>query len=90
MTDVSPWFLGKCVNSLWIADALSLLPESRLLMEPPEITVTEVEAPRQIEKYRQLIDDRYIFQQVVMKVPGFLGVGIENFITRSWDIWVDF
>ena len=34
-----------------------------------------------IEKYRGLIDNRYIFQPVAMEVQGSLGESSESFIT---------
>ena len=37
---------------------------------------------RKIEKYREVIDNRYIFQTVALEVQGFLGESSEVFITR--------
>ena len=47
----------------------------------PGITATEAEA-RKIEKYRELIDNGYIFQPVALEVQGSLGESSEIFITR--------
>ena len=46
----------------------------------PGTTATEAEA-RKIEKYRELIDNGYIFQPVASEVQGFLGESSEIFIT---------
>ena len=42
---------------------------------------TEAEA-RKLEKYRELIDNGYIFQPVALEVQGSLGESSEIFITR--------
>ena len=47
----------------------------------PGTTATEAEA-RKIEKYRELIDNGYIFQPVASEVQGSLGESSEIFITR--------
>ena len=47
----------------------------------PGTTATEAEA-RKIEKYRELIDNGYIFQRVALEVQGSLGGRSEIFITR--------
>ena len=47
----------------------------------PGTTATEAEA-RNIEKYRELIDNGYIFQPVALEVQGSLGDSSEIFITR--------
>ena len=44
-------------------------------------TATEAEA-RKIEKYRELIDNGYIFQPVALEVQGSLGESSEIFIKR--------
>ena len=36
---------------------------------------------RKIEKYRKLIDNGYVFQQVVMEVQGFSGESRDTFTT---------
>ena len=47
----------------------------------PGTTATEAEA-RKFEKYRELIDNGYIFQPVALEVQGFLGLSSEIFISR--------
>ena len=47
----------------------------------PGTTATEAEA-RKIEKYRELIDNGYLFQPVALEVQGSLGDSSELFITR--------
>ena len=47
----------------------------------PGTTATEVEA-RKIEKYRELIDNGYIFQPVALEVQSSSGESSEIFITR--------
>ena len=47
----------------------------------PGTTATEAEAHK-IEKYRELIDNGYIFQPVALEVQGSLGESSEIFITR--------
>ena len=47
----------------------------------PGTTATEVEA-RKIEKYRNLIDNGYIFLPVALVVQGSTGQSSEIFITR--------
>ena len=47
----------------------------------PGTTATEDEA-RKIEKYRELIDNRYMFQPVALEVQGSLSDSSEIFITR--------
>ena len=47
----------------------------------PGTTVIGAEA-RKIEKYRELIDNGYIFQPVALEVQGSLGESSEIFITR--------
>ena len=47
----------------------------------PGTTATEAEA-RKVEKYRELIDNGYIFQPVALEVQGSLGESTEVFITR--------
>ena len=45
-------------------------------------TATEADA-RKIEKYRELIDNGFIFQPVVLEVQGSLSESSEIFITRN-------
>ena len=47
----------------------------------PGTTATEAEV-RKIEKYRELIDNGYIFQPVALELQGSLGESSEIFITR--------
>ena len=47
----------------------------------PGKTATEAEA-RKIEKYRELIENGYIFQPVALEVQGSLGESSEIFVTR--------
>ena len=47
----------------------------------PGTTATEAEA-RKIGKYREFIDNGYIFQPVALEVQGSLGESSEIFITR--------
>ena len=47
----------------------------------PGTTVTEA-AARKIEKYRELIDNVYIFQPVAVELQGSAGESSEPFITR--------
>ena len=47
----------------------------------PGTTTTEAEW-RKIKKYRELIDNGYIFQPVALEVQGSLGESSEIFITR--------
>ena len=47
----------------------------------PGTTATEAEA-RKIEKYRELIDNGYVFQPAALEVQGSLGESSEIFITR--------
>ena len=53
----------------------------RFLFSERTPTATEAEA-RKIEKYRELIDNEYIFQPVALEVQGSLGESSETFITR--------
>ena len=67
-----PWEMGKqLVRDVTVVDALA---PSRLNQGSPcnpGTTTTEAEA-RKIEKYRELIDNGYIFQPVALEVQGFL------------------
>ena len=53
-----------------------------MLLRPAVTTATEAEA-RKIEKYRELIDNGYIFQPVALEVQGSLGESSEIFIRVS-------
>ena len=69
-----PWEMGEqLVRDVMVVDALA---HSRLSQCRPSescnpgTTATEAEA-REIEKYRELIDNRYIFQPVYLGSTGF-------------------
>ena len=77
-----PWEMGK--QLVWDVTVVDALAPSRLnqgFLCNPGTTVTEAEA-REIEKYRKLIDNGYIFQPVALEVQGSLGEISEIFITR--------
>ena len=57
------------------------LPLNQGYLCNPLTTATEAET-RKIEKYRELIDNGYIFQPVALEVQGSLGESSEFFITR--------
>ena len=50
-------------------------------VHPPGTTATEAEAHK-IEKYRELIDNGYIFQPVVLELQCSLGESSDIFVTR--------
>ena len=82
-----PWEMGK--QLVWDVTVVDALAPSRLNQGSscnPGTTATEAEA-RKIEKYRELIDNGYIFQPVALEVQGSLGESSEIFITlcRSHD-----
>ena len=68
-----PWEMGK--QLVWNVMVVDALAPSRLNQD------TEAEA-RKIRKYRELIDNEYIFQPVALEVQGSLGESSEVFITR--------
>ena len=77
-----PWEMGK--QLVWDVTVVDALAPSRLnqgTLCKPEIIAIEVEA-RNTVKYRELIDNVYIFQPVAMKVQGSLGESSELFISR--------
>ena len=77
-----PWEMGK--QLVWDVTVVDALAPSRLNQGSlcnPGTTATEAEA-RKIEKYRQLIDNGYIFQPVALEVHCSLGESSEIFITR--------
>ena len=77
-----PWEMGKqLVWDVTVVDALALSRLNRGSFCNPGTTATEAEA-RKIEKYRELIDNGYIFQLVALEVQGYLGESSEIFITR--------
>ena len=75
-----PWEMGK--QLVWDVTVVDALAPSRLnqgsLCNPG---TTEAEA-REIEKYRESLDNGYIFQPVALEVQGSLGESSEIFITR--------
>ena len=76
------WEMGK--QLVWDVTVVDAVAPSRLnqgSLSNPGTTVTEAEA-RKIEKYRELIDNGYIFQPVALEVQGSLGESSEIFITR--------
>ena len=77
-----PWEMGK--QLVWDVTVVDALAPSRLNQGSlcnPGTTATEAEA-RKIEKYRELINNGYIFQSVALEVQGSLGESSESFITR--------
>ena len=78
-----PWEMGK--QLVWDVTVVDALAPSRLNQGSlcnPGTTATEAEA-RKIEKYRELINNGYIFQSVALEVQGSLGESSESFITGS-------
>ena len=77
-----PWEMGKqLVWDVTVVDALAPSCLNQGSLCNPGTTVTEAKA-RKIEKYRELIDNGYIFQPVALEVQGSLGESSEIFITR--------
>ena len=72
-----PWDIGK--QLAWDVTVVDALAPSRLNQD--SLCNTEAEA-RKIEKYRELIDNGYIFQLVALEVQGSSGESSEIFITR--------
>ena len=69
---------------VWDVTVLDALAPSRLnqgSLYNPGTTASEAEA-RKVEKYRELIDNGYIFQLVALEVQGSLGESSEISITR--------
>ena len=69
---------------MWDVTVVDALAPSRLNQGSlcnPGTTATEAEA-RKIEKYRELLDNEYIFKSVALEVQGSLGESSEIFITR--------
>ena len=62
-------------------DALELSRLNQGSLCNPGTNATEAEA-RKIGKYRELINNGYIFQPVALEVQGYLGESSEIFITR--------
>ena len=73
-----------CKQQVWDVTVVDALAPSRLNQGSlcnPETTTTEADA-RNIEKYRELIDNGYIFQPVALEVPGSSGESSEIFLMR--------
>ena len=76
------WEMGK--QLMWdvtVVDALAPSFLNQCSLCNPRTAATEAEA-RQIGKYRELIDNGYVFQPVAMEVQGSSGERSEIFITR--------
>ena len=74
-----PWEMGK--QLVWDVTVVDALAPSRLnqgSLCKPGTTATDAEASK-IEKYRELIDNGYIFQPVALEVQGSLGESSEIF-----------
>ena len=77
-----PWEMGKqLVWDVTVVDALAPIRLNQGSLCNPGTTATEAEA-RKIEKYREIIDNGYIFQPVSLEVQCSLGESSEMFITR--------
>ena len=77
-----PWQMGEpLVWDVTVVDALALSRLNQVSLCNPGTTATEAEV-RKIEKYRELIDNGYIFQPVALELQGSLGESNGNFITR--------
>ena len=77
-----PWEMGE--QLVWDVTVVDALAPNRLNQGSlcnPGTTATEAET-RKIEKYRELIDNGYIFQLVALEVQGSSGESSEIFITR--------
>ena len=77
-----PWEMGK--QLVWAVTVVDALAPSRLNQGSlcnPGTTATEAEA-RKVEKYRELIDNGYIFLPVPLEVQCSLDESSEIFITR--------
>ena len=72
-----PWEMGKqLVGDVTVVDALAPSRLNQGSLCNPGTTATEAEA-RKIEKYRELIDNGYIFQPVALEVQGSIGESSE-------------
>ena len=77
-----PCEMGKqLVLDVTVVDSLAPSRLNQGSLCNPGTTATEAEA-RKIEKYRELIDNGYIFQPVALEVQGSLGESSKIFITR--------
>ena len=70
----------QLVWDVTVVDALAPSGLNQGSLCNPGSTATEAEA-RRIEKFRELIDNGYIFQPVAMEVQGSFGESSEIFIT---------
>ena len=78
---MTPWEMGKqLVWDVTVVDALAPSRPNQGSLCNPRTTATEAEA-RKIEKYRELINNGYIFQPVALEVQGSLGESSEIFTT---------
>ena len=76
------WEMGKqLVWDVTVVDALARRRLNQGSLCKQGTTTTEAEASK-IEKYRELLDNVYIFQPVALEVQGSLGESSEIFITR--------
>ena len=76
--------LGNDKQLVWDVTVVDALAPSGLNQGSscnPGTTATEAEA-RKIKKYRELIDNGYVFQLVALEVQGSLGKSSKTFITR--------
>ena len=77
-----PWETGE--ELVWDITVVDALAPSRLnqgFLCNPGTTSTEAEA-RKIEKYRELLDNRYSFQLVAMEIHDSSGESSQIYITR--------
>ena len=74
--------MGKqLVWDVTVVDALALSRLNQGSSCNPGTTATEAEA-RKTEKYRELLDNGYVFQPVALEVQGSFSESSEIFITR--------
>ena len=74
---MNPWEMGK--QLVWDVTVVDALAPSRLNQGSlcnPGTTATEAEACK-IEKYRELIDNGYIFRPGALKIQGFLARAVK-------------
>ena len=77
-----PWEMGKQLEwDVTVVDALAPSCLNQGSLCNPGTIATEAEA-RKVEKYRELIDNGYIFQQVALEVQDSLRESSEIFVTR--------
>ena len=81
-----PWKMGK--QLVWYVTVVDALAPSRLNQGSlcnMGTVATEAEA-RKTDKYREIIDNGYIFQPVALEVQVSLGESSEIFITRLFKV----